>query len=104
MSEHEFLAVKYLELAENSKDPAISLSFTMKSIEEISMNMLIVNGEEDVYTPEIQRKIIKVIRKNPDLYEVYMEILYNMLEVLVGGDFNSELFVKLKEIINKKIS
>jgi len=101
LSEHRDLAIKYFQISYSTVNPIICLSFALRSIEEIAMDILLESEGYNVYSPDTQNKMIKIIRENPELYEIYLKVLYNMSKLLMEGDFNKEFLVDLEKIINK---
>lgn len=100
MTEHIELAKVYLSLASESKDPSVSLSFLLKSIEEIALEELVSSGVENQYSPETVEKMLNHIRSSR-LYKDYKETLRLMADYILGYEVNfDEILANVKKYLD----
>ncbi|ARM75346.1 hypothetical protein [Acidianus manzaensis] len=90
MTEHLQLSKAYLYLAKNSSDAVISLSFLLKSIEELALEKM----QNNSYSSDTTNKMMEYIRNSPSLYKEYRKILNEMTNYLLNGNSN------VKELID----
>lgn len=101
MSEHAELSRIYIYMSRSSSDVCVSLSFALKAIEEAAFHVLVESGEENVYTPETQRKMMGVIRGS--IREVYVDVLKEMVNATCGLEVRKDILDEVEKAINTLI-